>query len=126
MKGFLFDKKNIADTIQLGGYKIIVKHDYMLGWSPNAKDETWPVTGGMIICIGEGEYFVAGEGIVLTFPPVNEKTVVGIETIDEGTFENGKWNPVRKLNGDQSHQGRHLRIETDEPGIQYLKLYKYE
>lgn len=126
MKGFLFDKKNQADTIQLGGYKIIAKHDYTLDWSPNSKDETWPVTGGMIICTGEGEYFVAGEGIVLSFPPVNERTAVGIETIDEGTFENGIWKPVRKLNGDQSHQGRHLRIETDEPGIQYLKLYKYE
>lgn len=126
MKGFLFDKKNQADTIQLGGYTIIAKHDYMLGWSPNAKDETWPVTGGMIICIGEGEYFVAGEGIVLNFPPLNGQTVVGIETIDEGIFENGKWKPGRKLNGDQSHQGRHLRIETNEPGIQYLKLYKYE
>lgn len=126
MKGFLFDKKNQADTIQLGAYKIIAKHDYTLGWSPNSKDEIWPVTGGMIICTGEGEYFVAGEGIVLSFPPVNERTIVGIETIDEGTFENGIWKPVRKLNGDQSHQGRHLRIETDEPGIQYLKLYKYE
>ena len=126
MRGFLFDKKNQADTIQLGGYKIIAKHDYTLGWSPNAKDETWPVTGGMIICTGEGEYFVAGEGIVLNFPPLNGQTAVGIETIDEGIFENGKWKPARKLNGDQSHQGRHLRIETDEPGIQYLKLYKYE
>lgn len=126
MKGFLFDKQNQADTIQLGGYQIIAKHDYTLGWSPNSKDETWPVSGGMIICTGEGEYFVAGEGIVLSFPPANERTLVGIETIDEGTFESGIWKPVRKLNGDQSHQGRHLRIETDEPGIQYLKLYKYE
>ncbi len=75
---------------------------------------------------GEGEYFVAGEGIVLTFPPVNNQTIVGIETIDEGGFDNGTWNPLRKLNGDQSHQGRHLRITTDEPGIQFLKLYKYQ
>lgn len=126
MKGFLFDKEHQADTIQLGGYRIVAKHDYTLGWSPNSKDETWPITGGMIICTGEGEYFIAGEGIVLSFPPVNEKTVVGIETIDEGTFSNGAWKPVRRLNGDQSHQGRHLRITTDEPGIQFLKLYKYE
>jgi len=126
MKGFLFDKEHQVDTIQLGGYRIVAKHDYTLGWSPESKDETWPITGGMIICTGEGGYFVAGEGIVLSFPPLSEKTVVGIETIDEGTFDNGAWKPVRKLNGDQSHQGRHLRITTDEPGIQFLKLYKYE
>ena len=126
MKGFLFDKEHQADTIQLGGYRIVAKHDYTLGWSPHSKDEIWPITGGMIICTGEGEYFVAGEGIVLTFPPVNEKTFAGIKFIDEGTFVNGTWKPLRKLNGDQSHQGRHLRITTDEPGIQFLKLYKYE
>ena len=126
MKGFLFDKQHQSDTIQLGGYTIVAKHDYSLGWSPNSKNEIWPITGGLIICVGEGEYFVSGEGIVLTFPPVNNKTMVGIETIDEGSFENGTWKPLRKLNGDQSHQGRHLRITTDEPGIQYLKLYKYE
>ena len=126
MRGFLFDKQHQSDTIFLGGYTIIAKHDYTLGWSPNSKDETWPVSGGLIICTGEGEYFVAGEGIVLTFPPVNNKTMVGIETIDEGSFDNGTWKPLRKLNGDQSHQGRHLRIVTDEPGIQYLKLYSYQ
>lgn len=126
MKGFLLDKEHQSDTIQLGGYWIVARHDYTLGWSPNSKDEKWPITGGIIICTGEGEYFVAGEGIVLTFPPVSEKTVVGIETIEEGTFDNGEWKPVRILNGDQSHQGRHLRIVTDEPGIQHLKLYKYE
>lgn len=126
MRGFLFDKQHQTDTILLGGFTIIAKHDYTLGWSPNSQDETWPVTGGMIICTGEGEYFVAGEGIVLTFPPVTDRTMVGIETIDEGSFENGTWKRLRKLNGDQSHQGRHLRIETNEPGIQYLKLYRYQ
>jgi hypothetical protein len=126
MKGFLFDKQHQLDTIQLGGYTIVAKHDYSLGWSPNAKDDIWPITGGLIICTGEGEYFVAGEGIVLTFPPVNNKIMVGIETIDEGSFDKGTWKTLRKLNGDQSHQGRHLRITTDELGIQYLKLYKYQ
>ncbi len=126
MKGFLFDKQHQSDTIQLGGYTIVAKHDYSLGWSPNAKDVIWPISGGLIICTGEGEYFVAGEGIVLTFPQVNNKIMVGIETIDEGSFDKGTWKPLRKLNGDQSHQGRHLRITTDEPGIQYLKLYRYQ
>lgn len=126
IKGFLFDKENQSDTLLLGGYKIVIKHDYTLGWSPGSTDETWPITGGIIICIGEGEYFVAGEGIVLTFPPINDHAFAGIESIDEGSFENRTWKAVRRLNGDQSHQGRHLRIPVDEPGIQFLKLYKYE
>jgi hypothetical protein len=126
MRGFLFDKAHQVDTIQLGAYQLVVKHDFTLGWSSHSKDEVWPITGGMIICTGEGEYFVAGEGIVITFPADKDGKTVGINCIDEGSFENGFWKPVRRLNGDQSHQGRHLRIPTDEPGIQFLKLYKYE
>lgn len=126
MKGFLFDKEHQVDTIQLGGYQIVAKHDFTLGWSPQSKDETWPITGGMIICTGEGEYFVAGQGIVLSFPSGNDGKTVGINYIDEGTFENDNWKPGRRLNGDQSHQGRHLRITTDKPEIQFLKLYKYQ
>jgi beta-galactosidase GanA len=126
MRGFLFDKEHQVDTILLGAYRLVVKHDLTLGWSTQSKDEIWPITGGMIICTGEGEYFVAGEGIVITFPAGKDGKTVGINSIDEGSFENGVWKPVRRLNGDQSHQGRHLRIPKDEPGIQLLKLYKYE
>ena len=126
INGFLFDKNHWSDTIQLGAYTIIAKHDFALGWSPEAKEEIWPISGGIIICVGEGEYFVVGEGIVLTFPRVNNQTFVGIETIEEGSFENGQWKAVRNLNGDQSHQGRHLRLVTNKPGIQYLKLYQFQ
>jgi hypothetical protein len=127
MKGFLFDKENQSDTIQLGGFTIVAKHDYTLGWSPQTKEEKWPVSGGMIICVGEGEYFVAGDGIVLSFPCSNDgKVCTGISRIEEGKFVNGTWTPLRRLNGDQSHQGRHLRISMNDPGIQFLKLYRYQ
>ncbi|MFZ5939898.1 MAG: DUF5597 domain-containing protein [Bacteroidota bacterium] len=125
MRGFLFDREHPADTIVLGGFTIIAKHDYTLGWDAGAAEETWPVKGGLIICTGEGKYFVAGDGIVLTFPPDQDGYLTGIEKIDEGTMENGIWMPVRRLNGDQSHQGRHLRIPAGETGIQFLKLYRY-
>jgi hypothetical protein len=29
------------------------------------------------------------------------------------------------MNGDQSHQGRHLRLPPGEFGIQRIKLYRY-
>jgi hypothetical protein len=126
MKGFLLDKGDQSDTIQLGGYTIVIKHDFTLGWSPQAKDETWPIAGGMIMCMGEGEYYVAGDGIVLSFPCSSDgKECTGISMIEEGKFSNGIWTPLRRLNGDQSHQGRHLRISMNDPGIQFLKLYHY-
>ena len=55
-----------------------------------------------------------------------DKGKVGILTIEEGVYTNGKWVPGRTMNGDQSHQGRHLRFAVGEYGIQKLKLYRYK
>lgn len=127
IKGFLFDKEVQRDTFELGGYTIVAKHDYTLGWNPEAEEEVWPGAGGLIISVGEGEYYVAGNGIVLNFPcSADGKTCVGIESIDEGSFIDGAWTPIRRMNGDQDHQGRHLRIPMNEQGIQHLKLYRYQ
>jgi hypothetical protein len=40
-------------------------------------------------------------------------------------YKDGKWIPGRRMNGDQDHQGRHIRIEVDEWNIQKVKLYQY-
>ena len=52
--------------------------------------------------------------------------LAGIESIWEGHFVAGQWVPGRLLNGDESHQGRHLRIPPDVVSIQRLKLYRYK
>jgi hypothetical protein len=44
--------------------------------------------------------------------------LAGIESIWEGRFVGGRWVPGRLPNGDESHQGRHLRIPPDDFGIQ--------
>jgi len=38
---------------------------------------------------------------------------------------NGVWTPGRNLNGDDSNQGRHLRIPTDKMTIRRVRLYQY-
>ena len=32
---------------------------------------------------------------------------------------------LRRLNGDEDHQGRHLRIPAGSVGVQHLKIYRY-
>jgi len=126
MHGVLLSKEIQRDTFELGGYTIVASHDYTLGWNSEAKEDVWPEAGGIIICTGNGEYMVAGNGIVLSFPSsAGGKTATGIDYIDEGSYVDGKWTPLRRLNGDQSHQGRHLRIPMDSQEIQQLKLYRY-
>lgn len=126
LEGFLVDKTRATDMVRLGGYTFIVKHDYTLGWSPRAKDDIWPQAGGLIIQTAADAFIVAGTGIVVTFSSDLPDQLIGILAIEEGNYVNGQWSPGRRLNGDQSHQGRHLRIPTGEFGIQQLRLYRYK
>jgi beta-galactosidase GanA len=125
MDGVLIDK-NTATEIALGDYQFTFNHDFTLGWSPGAKDEVWPQAGALIIQLARDEFIVAGTGIVVTFTKVNSKGRAGILSIDEGHFEGEKFIAGRRLNGDQSHQGRHLRIPNGQFDIQKLTLYSYE
>lgn len=125
-EGMLFDKKNAIDTIRLGGYTFICKHEYTLGWSPKAKDEEWPMTGALIVQTSPNEFTVAGTGVVITFMSDDlQAPIAGIARIDEGNYVNGQWLAGRRMNGDQDHQGRHLRIPVGEHSIQKLRLYRY-
>ncbi len=126
LDGSLVDKNVSADTLTFGQYRFTVKHDYTLGWSPDAKNESWPHGGVAVIQVGEDEFMVAGTGVVITFSSATDNSRVGILTIEEGTYNHGKWTPGRVLNGDQSHQGRHLRFPAGHTGIQRLVLYKYK
>jgi hypothetical protein len=51
---------------------------------------------------------------------------LGLASVDEVSIgPDGSIRPVRRLNGDQTHQGRHVRIGVDEFSILHVKLYTY-
>ena len=127
IEGVLLDKENQDTIIQMGEYEFTFRHEYTLGWSPGAKEDEWPLASAIIIQTGEEEFYIAGTGIVVTFKPLNNDSLnVGILKVDEGKFENNNWKILRHLNGDQTHQGRHLRIPAGEYTIQRLELYTYK
>lgn len=124
VKGFLTEKDS-AQNIAMGNYLITVNHEYKLGWSAGARNDTWPLTGGLIISVAPDEFYVAGTGIVVTFASEVANKKAGFISVDEGMFKNDKWTPGRRLNGDQDHQGRHIRIPVNEYSIQRVKMYEY-
>lgn len=127
MDGVLLDTSHKKEEIILGNYKLTVSHDYTLGWSPDASKPDWPMSGAIIIQTDKNDFIIAGTGIVVTFS-VNEASNIsaGILQADEGVYKNGKWIPGRRMNGDQDHQGRHIRIPVGEWNIQKVKLYQYK
>lgn len=124
--GVLLDKENATQIIKLGNYEFTFKHDYTLNWSDGAKEAVWPTSGAIIIEIGPDEFYIAGSGIVVTFITLKKAVNAGILKVDQGRFDNDVWKTIRHLNGDQTHQGRHLRISVGDYEIQKLKLYTYE
>ncbi|MCU6453741.1 DUF5597 domain-containing protein [Sphingomonas sp. A2-49] len=83
--------------------------------------------GGMVIGTGPDEFLIAGQGITVTFAGSGDgPPLVGIERAEEGVFDaGGRWVRGRVLNGDQTHQGRHIRLPPGQWGIQKVRLYRY-
>jgi beta-galactosidase GanA len=123
--GVLLSKDADTARLEMGDYQITAIHELRLGWSPKSKDAQWPLTGAIIIGLAPDEFYIAGTGVVFTFQSKTEGGRAGILRAEEGRFVNGKWQPGRRMNGDQDHQGRHIRIPEGEYSIQRVKLYTY-
>jgi len=95
-------------------------------WTPRDK-QTIGDHGGLLIQAGEEDFWFAGQGITVTFKGADSgPPLVGIDIAEEGVFdENGVWKPGRRLNGDQTHQGRHIRLPPGQFQIQKVRLYRY-
>lgn len=116
----------------------------------------WAEGGGIVLRLSKNEYIIGGSGIVLEFEKKGEtkhieadelgedgflasgnkkinqakwsgNTRVGIATVDEISIgKDGAFNYIRRLNGDQTHQGRHVRIGIDDFRVLHVKLYEYK
>ena len=122
-EGVLLTRDEDTVVLELGNYVLTVAHPYNLSWAPKA--EEWPMTGAIIIAISPDEFYVGGTGVVITFKSKNGMQA-GILRVDEGKFVNAVWKPGRRMNGDEDHQGRHLRIDANSYAIQRIKLYQYQ
>jgi len=126
MAGVLLDETNQTQKIHLGNFTLNVSHDYTWAGSRDPHPGPWPRFGGLIISTGPDEYLMAGSGLIVTFTSDSPADpIAGIASIEEGQFDNGRWVAGRRLNGDENHQGRHLRLVPGQFGIQLAKLYCY-
>jgi beta-galactosidase GanA len=112
----------VSQTI--GDYRFTVA--FIDPWTPKAEQKT-EAHGGMIIQVGPEEYLIAGRGLVVTFAGAGDgPPISGVDSAVEGVFDaQGRWIPGRTLNGDQTHQGRHIRLPPDQFQIQKVKFYRY-
>jgi len=82
---------------------------------------------GLIMATGPSEFLGVGKGFSVSLTssaPSGQQ--VGIAWVDEGTFQDGKWVPGRRLNGDEDDQGVHWRFDARRLTIEKMKIYRFD
>ena len=85
-----------------------------------------PLGSVMIVQLSSNEFVILGMGVTITFSPADGNGKVGIERVQEGRFaKDGTWIGGRWLNGDETHQGRHVHLRDGQWSVQRVTLYRY-
>lgn len=118
--GFLLDKEHPAADFTMNGYVLHVSRDEIFGQRSEAGY-------GLLMGDGPDRFLGLGKGFRVVFAPVpGEKRGAGIGAIDEGAFEDGKWVPGRRLNGDENDQGAAWRFDGRHLSAEKVQVYRYE
>lgn len=116
--GFTLDKQHPTAEFTIGSAVFHLALDNSFG---SHADSGY----GLIMATGPDEFLGAGKGFRVTVTSSTGKQI-GIASIEEGTFQDGKWVSGRRLNGDEDDQGEHWRFDDRKLNIEKATLYRYE
>ncbi len=68
----------------------------------------------------------AGIGFRVSFTTASpDSPHVGLASVDEGKFQDSKWVPGRRLNGDENDQGNYWRFDQWQIRIERAAVYRF-
>ncbi|GAA4166840.1 DUF5597 domain-containing protein [Gryllotalpicola daejeonensis] len=117
----------LADVVLEASYERVAAPslaDGVINESGDAHGSRLLPAAAIVIRTSADELIVAGMGVTLTFHSPAAADTVGILSCEEGRFD-PEWRHLRWLNGDQTHQGRHVRLEPGRFAVQRVRLYRY-
>jgi hypothetical protein len=74
---------------------------------------------------GQAEFLGVGKGFRVIITSRTPGKYIGFATIDDGKYEDGKWIPARRLNGDETDQGGAWRFDPRAIHTEKATLYRY-
>jgi beta-galactosidase GanA len=116
--GFLLDKSHPSVEFNMNGYVVRVSLDEIFG---RGTEKGF----GLIMATGPDEFVGAGKSFRVSFSKRSSTSRVGLASVDEGKFEDGKWVAGRRLNGDENDQGSYWRFDSRAVKIEKAALYHY-
>jgi hypothetical protein len=122
----LVDKDTPRSKVRLGDYTIEARYA-LRSQDPNAPVAP-PVdrVAGLFIQLGPDDYAIVGRSESVYFESATDPAQsVGLATVEEGQYVDGRWVPGRRLNGDETPDWRALWFPGDRYTIQKVKLYRY-
>src|SRR5262249_10844982 len=85
-----------------------------------------PRGSAMLLQLSPDEFAIVGMGVTITFAPADGNGKIGIDCVQEGHCDrDGLWKGARWLNGDETHQGRHVHFPDGQWQVQRVRLYRY-
>lgn len=110
-----------TQTVALGGY--LFEATLSRSW-PDRK----PLVddGAMLILeASSADFYILGSGLAVSFArdPDVDAGIAGIESVEQVSRASGQWTIEKRLNGDQTDQGRQLLLDPREPHLYHVRLY---
>jgi hypothetical protein len=129
--GVLLEELTPSQKVQLADYTLNVS-----GGGPRRIFPGEPVSPeaprnqaphGIFIATAPDEFYLAGSGLTITFSPNTPgPPMVGLATVEEGRFVDGRWIRGRTLAGDDTGQGNSVSLPAGQgAGVLRVTVYRY-
>ena len=110
-----------TQTVALGGY--LFEATLSRSWP----DRRPLVDDGAMLILeaSSADFYILGSGLAVSFArdPDVDAGIAGIESVEQVSRASGQWTIEKRLNGDQTDQGRQLLLDPREPHLYHVRLY---
>jgi len=129
--GVLLEDLTPSQRLRLGDYTLNVSpaggRRSVAGAPPEPQTAATQRPHGIFIAAGPDEFYLAGSALNITLTPNTPgPPIVGLATVEEGRFVDGRWVRGRTLAGDDTGQGNNITLRGGpDAGILRVTVYRY-
>jgi beta-galactosidase GanA len=124
--GVVLEDLTPSQRVRLGDYTLSVTPGgprRIFPGEPAIPETSHVAPHGIFIATGPDEFYVAGNGLTITFSATTPgPPMVGLAAVEEGRFVDGRWVRGRVLAGDDTGQGNSISLRD---GILRVTVYRY-